>query len=153
MIAGIAVFHWHFQHQICPLCQVMMTVCRTQICPCCNSMLMALFLKRNERKSHLCTVWANLILWEQVGFRFFLKVSWSFVRIMGRLFHSLGAALENDRLGHRGDMRHNWAAILFQSFLCDTKFSVYNAILAGSALDNAFTTSWLVAALRKIAAE
>ena len=148
MIAGIAVFHWHFQHQICLMCQVMMmTICKTWICPCCNSMLMALS-KRNERKSLWCTVWANLILWEQVGFRFFLQVSWSFVRINGRLFHTLGAALENDRLDHRGDMRENWAVILFQSFLCDTKFSVCNAILAGIALDNAFATSWLVAALK-----
>ena len=47
--------------------------------------------------SHWCTVGANPILWEQVALKGFLKVSLELcsLRVMGWLFHSLGAALEN----------------------------------------------------------
>ena len=61
---------------------MMITICRQWIYPWCNSMHTALTKKKKktttkkkkkEKKGHWCTVWANLILCEQVDLQVFLK--------------------------------------------------------------------------------
>ena len=62
--------------KLCCWCRVKMcllmvtTICRVWVCPCCNSKLIALTHARTCTRAHThlwCTVWTNLIFWEQVG--------------------------------------------------------------------------------------
>ena len=88
------------------LMMMMMTIFRTWTCPVPNSMLIALSKTKNKNKKRkrererevTCAQFEQIQFSENLlVFRFFLKVSFELcsLRAVGRLFHSLGAALEN----------------------------------------------------------
>ena len=53
---------------------------------------------RRRKRSQCCTVWADLVLWEQVGLQVFPKSFLELMhslRVMSKLFHGLGVALDS----------------------------------------------------------